>query len=87
MPAAWLAPAARPAVSPNTGALTTVGATGMGPLEDVAFDIADTSNAALVAARAGGRTRLHAVDLASGKATPIGTVGNGRALWGMAIVP
>ena len=76
-----------PVVSPNTGELTVVGALGTGALEDAAFDIADINNAALAALRSGGRTRLHAVDLASGRATLIGSVGEGRALWGMAIVP
>ena len=76
-----------PAVSPNTGELTAVGALGTGALDDAAFDIADINNAALAALRSGGRTRLHAVDLASGRATLIGTVGDGRGLWGMAIVP
>ncbi len=76
-----------PVVSPNTGALTAVGALGTGALDDAAFDIADLNNAALAALRSGGRTRLHAVDLASGRATLIGTVGDGRALWGMAIAP
>lgn len=76
-----------PVVSPNTGLLTVVGNLGTGPLEDANFDIADINNAALAALRAGGRTRLHAIDLATGRATAIGTVGDGRALWGMAIVP
>ena len=76
-----------PVVSPNTGELTAVGALGTGALDDAAFDIADLNNAALAALRSGGRTRLHAVDLASGRATLIGTVGDGGALWGMAIVP
>ena len=79
-----------PAVSPNTGLLTavgTVGTLGTGPLEDAAFDIADTSNAALAALRVAGKTRLHLVDLDTGRATLIGTVGNGRAIWGLAIVP
>lgn len=76
-----------PAVSPNTGALTPVGLLGTGGLEDAAFDIADLNNAAFAALRQGGRTRLHEVDLSTGRATPIGTVGDGRALWGMAIVP
>ena len=76
-----------PVVSPNTGELTVVGALGTGALEDAAFDIADINNAALAALRSGGRTRLHTVDLASGRATLIGSVGEGRALWGMAIVP
>ena len=43
--------------------------------------------AALAALRQGGRTRLHLVNLATGAATPLGTVGDGRALWGMAIAP
>ena len=71
----------------NTGELTAVGALGTGPLEDAAFDIADINNAALAALRSGGRTRLHSVDLATGRATLIGTVGEGRGLWGMAIMP
>lgn len=78
---------AEPAVSPNTGQLFTVGPLGTGPVEAAAFDIADTDNAALAALHIGGRTRLHLVDLASGKATLIGTVGDGKALWGMAIEP
>lgn len=76
-----------PPVSPNTGRLYTVGALGTGPLEDAAFDIADINNAALAALRQGGRTRLHLLDLASGRATLLGTVGDGRALWGLAIEP
>ena len=76
-----------PAVSPNTGLLTTVGALGTGPIDDASFDIADIGNTALAALKRGGRTRLHLVDLATGRATLLGTVGDGRALWGMAIEP
>jgi hypothetical protein len=47
----------------------------------------DGVDRALAALRSQGRTRLFSVDLASGRATPIGTVGDGRALWGMAIAP
>lgn len=78
---------ALPVVSPNTGELTAVGALGTGALEDAAFDIADIHNAALAALRSGNRTSLHSVDLATGRATRIGTVGEGRGLWGMAIMP
>lgn len=77
----------QPAVSPNTGQIFGVGALGTGALDDAAFDIADTHNAALAALRSGGRTRLHLVDLATGRATLLGSVGDGRALWGMAIAP
>jgi Domain of unknown function (DUF4394) len=79
-----------PAVSPNTGALMVVGAVGSmgtGAVDDAAFDIADIGNTALAALRAGGRTRLHLIDLTTGRATLLGTVGDGRALWGMAIEP
>jgi hypothetical protein len=80
-----------PAVSPNTGRLTTVGALGTGPVDDASFDISDLDNTALAALRskdrARGRTQLYLVDLQSGRATAIGTVGDGRALWGMAIEP
>lgn len=78
---------AQPAVSPNTGRLTTVGALGTGPVDDASFDIADIDNTALAALRTAGRTRLHLVDLKSGRAMPLGTVGDGRPLWGMAIEP
>lgn len=76
-----------PVVSPNTGQLRTVGALGTGLVDDAAFDIADTDNTALAALRQGDRTRLHLVNLATGAATLLGTVGDGRALWGMAIAP
>jgi len=77
----------QPVVSPNTGQLAVVGELGTGALEDAAFDIADTHNAALAALRRGGSTRLYGVDLDTGRATLLGTVGDGRALWGMAIAP
>ena len=51
------------------------------------LDIADTDNTALAALRQRGRTSLHLVNLATGAATRIGTVSDGRALWGMAIEP
>ncbi len=77
----------QPAVSPNTGLLATVGALGTGAVDDAAFDIADVSNAALAALRRGGVTQLHLLDLASGRATPLGRVGDGQALTGLAIEP
>jgi hypothetical protein len=76
-----------PVVSPNTGQLRSVGPLGTGPVDAAALDIADTDNTALAALRQGGRTSLHLVNLATGAATRIGTVGDGRPLWGMAIEP
>lgn len=75
------------AVSPNTGRLYTVGEMGTGPLQEASLDIADTNNAALAALRQGNRTRLYALNLATGRATLLGTVGSGDALWGLAIQP
>lgn len=76
-----------PAVSPNTGQLRTVGALGTGPVDGAVFDIADLSNAPLAALRSAGRTRLYLLDLATGRASMLGTVGDGRVLWGLAIEP
>ena len=76
-----------PVVSPNTGRIADVGALGTGPVDDAAFDIADINNAALAALRVGGRTRLYAIDLATGRATLLGSVGDGGVLHGIAIQP
>jgi len=78
---------ATPVVSPNTGRLATIGPLGTGPLQDAAFDIADLDNSALAALRVGERTRLYVVDLGSGRATLLGTIGDGQALSGLAIEP
>jgi DNA-binding beta-propeller fold protein YncE len=79
---------ATPAVSPNTGQLFTVGSLGVAPFGRASFDISDVSNAAFVAINHDGAasTRFYLVDLESGKATFIGTVGGGR-LRGVAIEP
>jgi len=76
-----------PAVPPNTGQLRTVGALGTGPVDGAVFDIADLSNAPLAALRSASRTRLYLLDLATGRAGVLGTVGDGRVLWGLAIKP
>lgn len=80
---------ATPAVSPNTGQLFTVGSLGVGLFSRASFDIADVSGAAFVAlthTTGAARTRFYSVDLASGKATFIGTVG-GERLRGMSVEP
>ena len=76
-----------PVVSPNSGRLFTVGALGTGPLQDASFDIADVDNTALAALRSAGRTRLYRIDLATGQARLLGTIGNGGPLQGLAIIP
>lgn len=77
-----------PAVSPNTGQLRTVGSLGLpGPLEDASLDISDVRNTPLAALRIKGQTRLYLLDLPTGQARLLGTVGDGQGLWGMAIEP
>jgi hypothetical protein len=80
---------AEPVISPNTGQLRTVGLLGTGALAEAHFDISDIANTALLAARLAGQTqtRLYQVDLASGRATEIGLIGQGEPLAGMAIEP
>jgi hypothetical protein len=78
-----------PVVSPNTGLLRTVGSLGLGELIDATFDIADVSGAAFSAVRtiADAKTRLYLIDLSSGRAQPLGRVGDGSSLLGMAVEP
>jgi hypothetical protein len=80
---------ATPAISPNTGQLFTVGSLGIAAFSRASFDIADVNNAAFAAVNHddAARTRFYEVDLASGKATFIGTVGSADRLRGMAIEP
>lgn len=80
---------ATPVESPNLGVLRTVGALGTGALTDATLDISDARNTALAAVRTtdNPRTRLYKVDLATGTAALVGTVGRGQALLGIAIEP
>ena len=78
-----------PAVSPNTGRLFTVGSLGIGPFAHATLDISDLSPAAYsgVHAKAAKATRWYGIDLVTGKARFIGTVGGGETLVGAAIEP
>ncbi|KNZ33666.1 MAG: hypothetical protein AD742_05625 [Methylibium sp. NZG] len=80
---------ALPAVSPNTGRLFTVGALNAGAFERAAFDISDVNNAAYAALTPAGASAsvLYRVDLATGAATRIGTIGGGAVVQGLAIEP
>ncbi|QPF75357.1 DUF4394 domain-containing protein [Roseateles sp. DAIF2] len=77
----------QPPVSPNTGRLYTVGSLGIGAFERATLDISDVSNTAYASVGQGGTSRWYRIDLASGKATLIGTVAGGEALVGAAIEP
>lgn len=79
----------QPVVSPNTGRLFTVGPLGVGPIAQVQFDISDIGNVAYAAIDAPNSraTVLYRVDLKTGAASRIGTVGSAAALVGLAIEP
>lgn len=79
----------QPAVSPNTGRLFTVGPLGAGRFERADFDISDVDNAAyaVLTGAGAGASVLYRIDLASGAATRIGTIGGGEPVYGLAIEP
>jgi hypothetical protein len=76
-------------VSPNLGQLTTIGLLGLGKLQDASFDISDVTNVPLAAVRTtdSKKTRLVQIDLKSGHARSLGTLGNGEPIAGLAIEP
>jgi len=76
----------QPMVSPNSGKLYTVGSLGIGPFERATLDISDVSNAAYSAVTTAGKSVWYRVDLATGKATRIGTIAAGPVV-GAAIEP
>jgi len=66
-----------------------VGSLGLGALADASFDISDVAGTPLVAVRtaADPQTRLYLLDLDTGRATPLGRVGDGSPVIGIAIEP
>jgi len=76
----------QPAISPNTGRLFTVGSLGIGSFDKATLDISDVSNAAYSAITTGGKSTWYRIDLATGKATRIGTIVDGPVV-GAAIEP
>ncbi len=76
-----------PAVSPNTGSLLTVGNLRM-PFQTAAFDIQAVSDIAFAALNSGsGPSRWVTIDLQTGAATALGTVGGGETVRAMALEP
>jgi len=74
---------------PNDGVLNTVGPLGANASEIVGFDIAADGNRAFAAVTAQGATTsdLHSIDLTTGAATRVGTIGGGEAVRGLAYMP
>lgn len=79
----------KPVVSPNTGLLRTVGPLGTAPFKRAAFDIADVSGAAYAALTSAGdkASRWVEIDLQTGTARPLGTIGGGEVVRGIAVEP
>lgn len=75
-----------PAISPNTGRLFTVGSLGIGSFDKATLDISDVSNTAYSAITTGGKSSWYRIDLATGKATRIGSIAGGPVV-GAAIEP
>lgn len=78
-----------PAVSPNSGQVFTVGALKTGPVTAVSFDISDAHNSAYLAASRVGDTRTHLfrVNLDTGEATYLASIGKKERIRGLAIEP
>jgi hypothetical protein len=79
--------------SPNSGRITSVGSLGINTTDDVGFDIVPTAPGTASTAFAsltpvsGAASQLYLVDLMSGTASPIGTIGVSPPLRGMAVQP
>ena len=78
-----------PAVSPNTGRLFTVGKLGVGEAARVSFDIADTTGAGFAAFTKAGESasKFYLINLETGAATFLGTIGGGEAVRGVSFEP
>lgn len=79
----------QPVVSFNTGLLFSVGPLGIADMTDANLDIADVTGAAFatVTTRSQPAARLYTVDLKTGQATLLGTVGDGSKVLGIAVEP
>jgi len=71
---------------PNNGTLTTVGALGVDVSDFAGFDI-NASGTAYAALEVAGVTGLYTINLTSGAATLVGTLGTGGQTRGMTAVP
>ena len=72
---------------PNNGTLTTVGPLGVDASLSAGFDISRVANTAYAALGVGGVSGLYRINLATGAATLVGTIGNGSNVRGIAVAP
>ena len=80
---------AEPVVSPNGGLVFTVGPLKTGPVTAVSFDISDVNNSAYLAASRTGDTRTHLfrINLDTGEANYLASVGKKERIRALAIEP
>lgn len=76
----------QPVVSPNTGRLRSVGPLGVDGVTHADLDISDVRNTALAVLHTD-LSRLYRIDLASGRATLLGRIGDGAPVRSLAIEP
>ncbi len=71
----------------NSGSLTTIGSLGVNITGEAGFDISPFNNTALAAFQIAGATgsTLYRINLSTGEASPIGPVGGGAVIRGIAI--
>ena len=75
-------------VSPNTGQLFTVGTLGVAPVGPVGFDIAPNGTAYAAMIPDGYQvSELYTINLSTGRASRIGTIGSGFVIIGLAVMP
>lgn len=72
--------------SPNLGQLSTIGPLGVDPLDFTGFDIGP-GDSAFAALDIGGQTQLFTINLTTGAATLVGTIGDGTPIRGLAVAP
>lgn len=72
---------------PNNGTLNTVGALGVNATGVLGFDISGDDGTAFAALQVGGNSGLYTVNLTTGAATLVGTIGSGAEIRGLTVLP
>jgi len=73
--------------SPNLGALTTIGTLGVDTADPVGFDISPQDGTAFAVFQTGGSSKLYTVNVATGAASLVGTVGGAGTVKAIAVAP
>lgn len=73
--------------SPNAGAVAVVGALGVDAVAPIGFDIAPGDNIAFAVFQVGAVSKLYQVNLASGAAMEVGSIGSASAVRAIAVLP